>query len=306
MHAPLKIILDTDIGPDCDDAGALSVLHALSSVAEVDILGITHCTSNPYGAGCIDAINHYYGRPNLPVGTLSIKGFLDEPKWQIYNRHITENFPNRFKTGPAPDATKLMRKLLAEQPDYSVVVIGIGPLINLAHLLQSPSDEHSVLDGRDLVAKKVIRLVSMAGRFEVDDSGKQPVEWNVEMDIASARSVCDQWPTPIVFCPFEVGVHVITGKGLMARAGDKNPVKKAYELFMKGTGRSSWDLITVLIAVRGLLKMWRLSENGQVSIDDTGCSLFEPKSKGPHCYVINSASLGEMEEYLENLLISAA
>jgi inosine-uridine nucleoside N-ribohydrolase len=43
---PVKIILDTDIGPDCDDAGAIAVLHTLATQGAAEILGIAHCTSN--------------------------------------------------------------------------------------------------------------------------------------------------------------------------------------------------------------------------------------------------------------------
>ncbi|NRF95128.1 hypothetical protein HQN89_30025 [Paenibacillus frigoriresistens] len=56
-----RVILDTDMGPDCDDAGALAILHALVDRGEAELLAVTHCTSNPWGAGCIDAINVYYG-----------------------------------------------------------------------------------------------------------------------------------------------------------------------------------------------------------------------------------------------------
>ena len=66
---PVPIILDTDIGPDCDDAGAMAVLHVLANNNEAEILGIMCCTSSQWGAPCIDAINTYYGRGYLPVGT---------------------------------------------------------------------------------------------------------------------------------------------------------------------------------------------------------------------------------------------
>ena len=42
----IPIILDTDIGPDCDDVGAISVLHALANNGETEILGIMCCTSS--------------------------------------------------------------------------------------------------------------------------------------------------------------------------------------------------------------------------------------------------------------------
>ncbi len=37
-NTPVHVILDTDIGSDCDDAGALAVLHALADRGEVEIL----------------------------------------------------------------------------------------------------------------------------------------------------------------------------------------------------------------------------------------------------------------------------
>ena len=56
----IPIILDTDIGPDCDDVGAISVLHALANNGETEILGIMCCTSSQWGAPCINAIKTYY------------------------------------------------------------------------------------------------------------------------------------------------------------------------------------------------------------------------------------------------------
>lgn len=40
---PVKIIFDTDIGGDCDDAGALALLHRLCDMGEAELLAVTHC-----------------------------------------------------------------------------------------------------------------------------------------------------------------------------------------------------------------------------------------------------------------------
>ena len=64
---PVKIIFDTDIGWDCDDAGTLAMLHRLCDKGEAELLAVTHCFATPYVAGCIDAINRFYGR-EVPVG----------------------------------------------------------------------------------------------------------------------------------------------------------------------------------------------------------------------------------------------
>jgi len=64
-----SVILDTDIGSDCDDAGALAVLHALADAGELEILGVVFSSGkNRYGVGTCDAINTYYGRGDLPLG----------------------------------------------------------------------------------------------------------------------------------------------------------------------------------------------------------------------------------------------
>ena len=62
MNKPVKIIYDTDIGYDCDDAAALAMIHRLCDRGEAELLAVTHCFSTPYVSGCIDSINCYYGR----------------------------------------------------------------------------------------------------------------------------------------------------------------------------------------------------------------------------------------------------
>ena len=66
-----KIIFDTDMTGDCDDCGALAMLHALADKGEVEILGcIASYGGTPWVPGCIDAINTYYGRGDLPIGAI--------------------------------------------------------------------------------------------------------------------------------------------------------------------------------------------------------------------------------------------
>ena len=40
LRAPPSVIFDTDMGSDCDDAGALAILHSLADAGEVRILGV--------------------------------------------------------------------------------------------------------------------------------------------------------------------------------------------------------------------------------------------------------------------------
>ena len=45
--APVKVIFDTDMANDCDDAGALAVLHALADLGEVEILATATNRKDP-------------------------------------------------------------------------------------------------------------------------------------------------------------------------------------------------------------------------------------------------------------------
>jgi inosine-uridine nucleoside N-ribohydrolase len=143
-QAIVNLIVDTDIGPDCGDVNAIVVLHGLGDRGEVNILATICDTSNPWGAPCLDALNTFYGRPGIPVGTLKDPGLLTD--YGSYNRELAMHFPHELKSGSdAPDATKLFRQILAAQPDKGVVIVAIGPLRNLSNLLNSAPDSYSSL-----------------------------------------------------------------------------------------------------------------------------------------------------------------
>ncbi|MDI4647026.1 nucleoside hydrolase [Cohnella hashimotonis] len=297
MHA-VNIILDTDIGPDCDDAGAVAVLHTLAAHGEARIAGMMHCTSSRWGAGCLDAINAYYECPDIPIGTLSQPDFLAHERYETYNKALALQYDNRYRgEHPAPDAIQLYRRLLAEAEDASIVIAAIGPLRNLAGLLRSEPDAISPLPGIRLVERKVKETVAMGGHFPF---GR---EWNFEMAPDAARLVAAEWPTPIIFAGYEIGSAVLTGRSLLATAPSQHPVRQAYERFGLADGvRPSWDLIAVMVAVRGLRDGWRLSERGRVLIEPDGANRWMP-GEGSHRYLIFDTEPAHIEHLLEQWLV---
>jgi len=52
---------------DCDDAGTLAMLHTLQDLGECNILAITTSWGGEVVPGAIDAINTYYGHPDIPT-----------------------------------------------------------------------------------------------------------------------------------------------------------------------------------------------------------------------------------------------
>ncbi len=187
---PVKLILDTDMGNDIDDALALAMVHALADRGEAELLAVTLCKDNPWAAVYVNLVNHFYGRPDVPIGAVR-KGVT--PEDGNYIRAISELrsggkhvFPRRLTSGDdAPEAVSVLRKALAAQPDASVVLVSIGFLTNIARLLESGPDAASPLSGADLVRRKVRLYSLMAGDF----SSERRPEYNAIGDGAATRTV---------------------------------------------------------------------------------------------------------------------
>src|SRR5688500_3048262 len=64
-RGPVKVIFDTDMDSDCDDVGALGMLHALADLGECEILATVVSSRSDGAAACVDAINTVYGRGDL-------------------------------------------------------------------------------------------------------------------------------------------------------------------------------------------------------------------------------------------------
>jgi hypothetical protein len=294
---PVRVILDTDIGPDVDDVGAVAVLNALADRGEARLLAMGCCTSSEWGAPCLDALNTYYGRPDIPIGTFKGTGFLLDSK---YNRQIVREFPNDLRSGRnAPEAAALYRQVLSRQPDHSVTFCATGPVNNLRLLLESGPDRFSSLDGTDLVARKVALLSVMGGRYP---EGK---EWNFEQDPAAAARVMERWPTPVLLSGFEIGARIFTGRRLHAEAPADSPVRAAYALFPgPDKDRESWDETAVLAAVRGAASHWSPSAGGTVTVDKTtGANRWNPASGGRHTYLIERDPPERVKDTIEGLMV---
>lgn len=291
-----RFILDTDIGPDCDDAAALALACIYARRPDIKLLAVMHCTTSPWGAGAIRAIADWYGLPELPVGTLTTgSAFLQGEQYELYNRALALRVSAQRRA--AQDCLPLYRRLLAAQPDGSVEIVSIGPLCNLAALLQSGPDASSQLTGRELVARKVRRLTLMAGDF----ASERP-EWNVEMDIASARLVAAQWPGEMVYCGFELGIQV----SILSepnRLAPTNPVREAYRLHTRGEGRYSWDPCTVQWAMSDAdSALYAVSAPGVIAIDEHGVSRWRADAGGSHRYLALNATPDQVACRLEQTL----
>ena len=67
LAEPVRIIFDTDMGNDVDDAIALALLHAMETRGEARILAVTITKDNRYAAPFVALFNKTYGRPGIPI-----------------------------------------------------------------------------------------------------------------------------------------------------------------------------------------------------------------------------------------------
>ncbi|NLA49496.1 MAG: nucleoside hydrolase, partial [Bacteroidales bacterium] len=244
------IIFDTDLGPDYDDAGAMAVLHAMADSGKAEILATLSSNRHELVAPSIDVINTYFNRPGLPVGAPNTGG-ISMGSGQHWADSIVSGYPHRIRsTEEVPDAVDIYREILSKRPDKSVTVVTVGFLTNLSNLLKSEPDDHSPLNGRELVERKVKKLVSMAGSFP---EGR---EFNVYTDSAASKHALDNWPGEIIFTGFEIGSGIFTGLKLIASGIEDSPVRDVYRISIPlspgdRNGRMSWDATAVLIGVYG-------------------------------------------------------
>ena len=297
---PVPIIFDTDFSPDVDDVGALAILHAFANRGEAEILGVVISSGDTYAARAVDTVNTYYNRSEIPIGiTLNPTVVTDS----LYTRALALNFPNHLQDDNAPDAVKVYRQILAAQPDHSTTIVCVGFLTNLHNLLDSNPDVISELSGLELAKTKVSRLVIMGGNYP--DSTSHPVgaEYNFAMDAESTCVVIREWPTPIIFCGFEVGEDIITGAILQERTPPENPVRVAYTLYNGGGGRNSWDLVTVHYAVRGSAGGYQLCL-GRNEVTKEGKNRWDISDESKqHAYILKTVSKENIENAIDNLLV---
>jgi purine nucleosidase len=286
--APIRLIFDTDMGNDVDDAVALAMIHALESRGEAKLLAVTVTKDNRWAAPFIDAMNTFYGRADIPIGMVRNGKTPEDANMIRVPAARTRSdgsfvYPHDLTDGKdAPEATGLLRRVLSKEKDGAVVVVQIGFSTNLARLLDSRPDDASPLAGRVLVKRKVRLLSIMGGAFP---EGKP--EYNIETDVPSAKKLLAEWPTPIVASGYEIGNKVLyPASSILKDYGyvADHPLAESYREYMKMPyDRPMWDPTATLYAVRA--SSFTLSPRGTITVDDTGRTHFAANPQGRHQYL---------------------
>jgi len=313
---PVKVILDSDMALDPEDMNALCLLHAFADEGEAEIVATVACgyETNRASGATIDAINTFYGRPDIPVGTTKIHPVfyryaipLARSPWTPAVRDTyPHDVPNDDK---CPSAVSVYREVLSKQPDNSVAIVTTGWLVNLRDLLESKPDKISDLNGKDLVGSKVKELSVMGGSF--------PQGWEYNFCYAgvgpATKYVLDNWPdnVPVTISGVEIGLKIISGKVYKDELPEC-PLRTGLEHAWNAlsAGRPSWDETSVIYAVRGLSfngeEYWKTQSDGSVFVDDaTGETKWVSAPDKNQSYLIESMEPDSLARLMEGLILKS-
>src|SRR5581483_3338819 len=207
-QAPQKVIIDTDVGDDVDDAFALAL--AVKS-PELQVLGIsTAFAETEARAKIVDRFLAEVGRSDIPVMAGKPAG-----KTPMSQRRYGEE--GHFARSSHGDATDFLLEQIRKYPG-EITLVAIGPLMNIGE----------AIDRDAATFRKLKRVVIMGGsiRRGYGDYGyNEPVppspEWNILNDVKSAQKL------------FASGVPVFV-MPLDSTQLKRDEVKRAF-LFTRGT-----------------------------------------------------------------------
>lgn len=307
------IIFDTDMGSDCDDVGALAILHQYMKRGKAKILGCIYSSGKvPFGAGIIDAINTHFAYPDIPIGAEYDETFgdpMDKMDAGKLARDTAAFGHDIVFNRDAPPQTVMNRRLLAAQKDGSVTYVTVGHTKALYELLRSKADSISPLSGVDLVQKKVKRWVALGGLQARRTDGFGSMDWNFFRNGTQAYTdyLLEYFPRPVYIV--NAGSKVFTGQSLIGTPGG-NIVRTAYRDWLwkmehktLADGRPSWDLAAVCFAVEGPNAFFEAAEKGTLHFDVEEGSRWEKGAKGRHFYVNQKSGTDQsFSIYLNSLL----
>ena len=261
--APEKIIIDTDIGDDVDDAFAVAL--ALRS-PELQILGITTTFGDTETrARLADRLLGETGHTQIPVAA----GRATKVNNVFTQRQYAEG--GTFGRTSHPAAVDFIVEQIRRYPGQ-ITLVAIGPLVNVGDLIDKDAASLS----------KLRRVVLMGGSVErrYGDMGYSPSrgpepEWNIKNDIPSARKLFASG-VPIFMMPLDSTQLKLdeVKRDILFRAG--TPLTDALTILYHQWGYVTptlFDAMPVAFAVRPELCPVSAMH---IRIDDEGYTRREP------------------------------
>ena len=294
------IVFDTALSR-VDDALAMALLYGLDGKKEERLVSVSVSRANLKAAIYSDVVGRFYagavsgaigfGGRTLPVGLADSGPLKDDEAFftKPLVRTMLDGKPaypsdihNELDTAEVP---AMIRNALTAQWDGNTIIVVSGPASNLARVLATGNS-------KDWIQRKVKLLVFTGGRF-----ANGPADDNIKADIASARNLFAEWPTPIVACGAEKDGLISYPATSIEKDfawSPAHPVVDAYEA--GGTmpfDAPVWAMNSSLYAVRPQEGYFKVSDPGTIAVLDDGHTRFTPSANGKHRYLIFDPSQKE-------------
>ncbi|XP_046915683.2 uncharacterized protein LOC124496228 [Dermatophagoides farinae] len=296
------VIIDTDCGQYSDDVTAMAIMHSYADQNRAHILAIVANDRYEGIVPVIEAINRYFNRTDIQIGVTKDQNAYDSGRNLTWPDFVIQNYPHPMygRNDQAENAVSLYRRMLATSADNSVVILSIGFFTNLAHLLDSESDEYSPLSGRQLIQTKVNRMIAMAGNFP---NGS---EWNIEKQVQASQHVINLWPTSVIFTGAEVGQHLQCGQNIINDTRLANsPIREAWIIQKEqNIPDACFDEVAAFISINGVEPFYKLAY-GTMQISSDGKNIWHqsPDNKPTRlAYVKQVASDQQILNVMDPLL----
>jgi purine nucleosidase len=164
----IKVLLDTDIGSDIDDAACLAYLLAQP---ECELLGITTVTGEAHKRAMMaSALCKVAGR-SVPIFPGAEEPLLISQQQPCAPQAAGLARWDHDATFPRGQAVGFLRQTIREHPE-EIILLAIGPLTNVAQLFSADAEVPTLLRG----------LVMMCGVFTDRFPNAGPLEWNAKLD----------------------------------------------------------------------------------------------------------------------------
>jgi purine nucleosidase len=241
QQARMKVILDTDIGTDIDDAWALG--YALKSPT-IDLVGVTISDADtPARAKVACKLLHRLGRTNIPVAVGRKTAAIPADRID-YQFTWAEDF--QAYTPVNANAVAFLADTIRKNPGQ-ITIVAVGPLQNIGDLVRMHPD----------VIPMIKRVVLMSGNIGAWSNSPVAVpEWNVRVAIPEAQAVyAAKWSTPMTIVPLDSTSYV------RLEDAERDSLRKA------GT--------PLVVALEALLRLWadrptsRMTLHDQLAIAET-------------------------------------
>jgi hypothetical protein len=274
------------MGRNIDAALALAMLYGLGRGR---VIGVAVSSSTLDAAAFCDALARFYGTgTGLPIGLSENGPKLEDPPMlrvplSMRNPEGEPVFRTNVRTViDTADPPVLLRNALLTQQDRQGIALLSGQATNFSRAL-------AINSAREIISAKVQLLVIAAGAF----SGAT-VDPRISADIASARKVLADWPSPIVMVGIEAGnAAPYPDEKIESELAttENHPVVAAFRAYREkqpgtASGVAAQAVLAALYAANAGAEYWKLSRPGVVEVGDDGRTVFRESTNGKHRYVI--------------------